>query len=160
MVVHHHQEKVYTHGRYNLESHMCYSGLLLSYTLQGRICHMNYARHVFDTIPEPTVFAWNVMMKGYSRMNSPKAGVLMYVEMLMKGFKTDRYTFPLLWKGFTRDVALEFGTELHAHVLKLGFESNVYVQNALIHMYCLCGKIDMARQIFDINTNRDDVAQS
>ncbi|KAM7254223.1 hypothetical protein ACFE04_031905 [Oxalis oulophora] len=119
--------------------------------------HMNYARHVFDTIPEPTVFAWNVMMKGYSRMNSPKAGVLMYVEMLMKGFKPDRYTFPLLLKGFTCHVALEFGTELHAHVLKLGFESNVYVQNALIHMYCLCGKIDMARQIFDMNTNRDDV---
>ncbi|KAM7254166.1 hypothetical protein ACFE04_031848 [Oxalis oulophora] len=118
---------------------------------------MNYARHVFDTIPEPTVFAWNVMMKGYFRMNSPKAGVLMYVEMLMKGFKPDRYTFPLLLKGFTRHVALEFGTELHAHVLKLGFESNVFVQNALIHMYCLCGKIDMARQIFDMNTNRDDV---
>ncbi|GAV75449.1 PPR domain-containing protein/PPR_2 domain-containing protein/DYW_deaminase domain-containing protein [Cephalotus follicularis] len=118
---------------------------------------MLYARKLFDTIPQLNPFIWNTMLKGYSRIYCPKNGVLMYVEMLERDFKPDHYTFPFLMKGFTRDVALECGRELHGHVVKFGFDSNVFVQNALIHMYCLSGRIDMAHEIFDVNYARDVV---
>lgn len=96
------------------------------------------------------------MIKGYSRIDSHKNGVLMYLDMLKSDVRPDNYTFPFLLKGFTRDIAVEFGKELHCHVLKFGFDSSVFVQNALISTYCLCGEVDMARGIFYMSFEDDD----
>lgn len=118
---------------------------------------MVYARRLFDEIPEPSIFVWNTMIKGYSRINRPEDGVLMYVEMLRRNVKPDEYTFPFVLRGFKRDNALAYGKELHSHVLKYGFDSNVFVQNALVNMYSLSGLIEMARGVFDMSCERDVV---
>ncbi|XP_065867233.1 putative pentatricopeptide repeat-containing protein At3g15930 [Euphorbia lathyris] len=118
---------------------------------------MEYARHLFDAITQPTMFHWNTMFKGYSRINCSKLGVSMYLEMLNRDFLPDCYTYPFLMKGFKRDIALECGKELHCHAIKYGLASNLYVQNALINMYALSGLIDMARGIFDMSCKTDVV---
>lgn len=118
---------------------------------------VSYAHHLFGTIPEPSIYIWNTLIKGYSRVNIPKYGILLYFEMLRKNVKPDHYTFPFLLKGFTHDVALECGKGIHGHVLKYGFDSNVHVQNALVNMYSLSGFIQMARKVFDMNFDRDVV---
>lgn len=97
------------------------------------------------------------MIKGYSRINCPRDGVSMYVAMLRRNFKPDHYTFPFLFKGFTRDIAMACGKELHGHVLKFGFDSNIFVQNTLVNMYSLSGLVDMARGVFDNSCERDVV---
>ncbi|KAH9666774.1 putative pentatricopeptide repeat-containing protein [Citrus sinensis] len=139
-------------------------GLLTNPTVQNKLVtfccsekgDMKYACKVFRKIPRPSVCLWNTMIKGYSRIDSHKNGVLIYLDMLKSDVRPDNYTFPFLLKGFTRDIAVEFGKELHCHVLKFGFDSSVFVQNALISTYCLCGEVDMARGIFDVSY-KDDV---
>ncbi|MBA0839869.1 hypothetical protein Goarm_005561 [Gossypium armourianum] len=117
---------------------------------------MDHALKLFDQIPEPkTVFLWNTMIKGYSRIHFPKHGISMYLNMLRQNVKPDNYTFPFLFKGFDRNVGFSCGKELHCHVVKFGFGSNVFVQNALIHMYSLCGQMEMARWVFDISCKTD-----
>ncbi|KAJ9190008.1 hypothetical protein P3X46_001245 [Hevea brasiliensis] len=118
---------------------------------------MDYARQLFDAIAEPTVFHWNTMFKGYSRIDCPKLGVSMYLQMLKRDVKPDCYTYPFLMKGFTRDIALQYGKGLHCHVVKYGLDSNVFVQNALINKYSLCGLIDTARGIFDMSSKNEVV---
>ncbi|PSS07526.1 Pentatricopeptide repeat-containing protein [Actinidia chinensis var. chinensis] len=118
---------------------------------------LSYARHVFDKIPEPNVFIWNTMIKGYNRINCPKNAVSVYKEMLEKNVRPDHYTFPFLLKGFTGDVALQCGKLIHAHVCKFEFDSNLFVQNALICMYSLCGQIDIARGVFNMSSKNDVV---
>lgn len=116
---------------------------------------MNYARQVFDIIPEPSVFIWNTMIKGYSRIHCPHCGISMYSTMQSMSVKPDCYTFPFLFKGFTGDIALVWGKGFHAHAFKYGLDSNVYVHNALVHMYSLCGQTDMARGVFDMISEKD-----
>ncbi|KAJ6932410.1 pentatricopeptide repeat-containing protein [Populus alba x Populus x berolinensis] len=130
---------------------------ILSFCCSCESGNMCYARQLFDTIPEPSVFSWNIMFKGYSRIACPKLGVSLYLEMLERNVKPDCYTYPFLFKGFTRSVALQFGRELHCHVVKYGLDSNVFAHNALINMYSLCGLIDMARGIFDMSCKSDVV---
>ncbi|KAK6915079.1 Pentatricopeptide repeat [Dillenia turbinata] len=119
---------------------------------------MEYARLMFDRISEPNMFMWNTMIKGYSRISRPELAVYMYVEMLEREAKPDDFTYPFLLKGFTRDIGRDVGEELHCHIVKFGFGSNEFVQNALIHMYSLCDKIDVARRVFDLSLKRDVVA--
>lgn len=118
---------------------------------------MEYARMVFDTMPEPNHFVWNNMIKGYSRVGCPNSAVSMYCEMLERGVMPDEYTYPFLLKRFTRDMAVKCGRELHDHIVKLGFSSNVFVQNALIHLYSLSGEVSVARGVFDRSSKGDVV---
>lgn len=97
------------------------------------------------------------MIRGHSNRCSPEAAVLVYVEMLARGFVPDDYTLPFLLKAFTRDAAVELGDELHAHALKFGLSSNAHVRNALIRMYSTSGEIDTARELFDRSSKRDAV---
>ncbi|KAF7134430.1 hypothetical protein RHSIM_Rhsim08G0211700 [Rhododendron simsii] len=119
---------------------------------------MNYARYVFDTIPEPNVYIWNTMIKGFTRINCPNYAVSFYKEMLEKNIKPDTYTFPFLLKGYTSDAGLQSGKLVHAHVCKFGFDSNLFVQRALVCMYSLCGQIDIARGVFDMSSKNDVVS--
>ncbi|MBA0867655.1 hypothetical protein Goshw_002514 [Gossypium schwendimanii] len=129
---------------------------VISFCCMNKFGDMDHALKLFDQIPEPkTVFLWNTMIKGYSRIHSPKHGISMYLNMLRQNVKPDNYTFPFLFKGFDRNVGFSCGKELHCHVVKFGFGSNVFVQNALIHMYSLCGQMEMARWVFDISCKTD-----
>ncbi|KAJ8774276.1 hypothetical protein K2173_009707 [Erythroxylum novogranatense] len=141
------------------------TGTIASPVVQNKIISLccsefgdvDYARRLFDTIRQPSIFCWNTMFKGYSRINCPGTGLSMYIEMLKRDVPPDCYTYPFLFKGFTKAVALEFGRKLHCHVVKYGFHGNVFVQNALINMYSSCGLIEMARVMFDMSCKSDVV---
>ncbi|XP_061340030.1 putative pentatricopeptide repeat-containing protein At3g15930 [Gastrolobium bilobum] len=109
-----------------------------------------YARQLFDTMSHPSVFIWNTMIKGYSRINCPGNGVSMYLQMLANDVKPDSFTFPFLLKGFTSDMALQYGKVLLSHAVKHGVGSNLFVQKAFIHMFSLCGLVDLAQKVFDM----------
>ncbi|KAM1493388.1 hypothetical protein FF1_025174 [Malus domestica] len=140
-----------------LTSHPIARNRIIVFCCTDEFGDVNYARQVFDAISEPGVFLWNTMIRGYSRIRCPQDGVSLYLAMQRMSIKPDCYTFPFLLKGFTREIALECGKELHAHVLKYGLDTNVFVQNALVHMYSVCGLIDMARGVFD-TIHKKDVA--
>ncbi|KAJ0700824.1 putative tetratricopeptide-like helical domain superfamily [Helianthus annuus] len=110
---------------------------------------VNYARQMFDIMPEPKVFIWNMIIKGYSRTNRTEYAVSMYVQMLRRDMKPDNYTFPFLLNGFTKRVGLEFGKGIHCHACKFGFGSNPAVETSLMQMYSLRGDMSDARMVFD-----------
>lgn len=122
---------------------------LIAFCCSDNLGDINYARDLFVTILEPIVFVWNVMIKGYSRINCPENAASLYVDMLRTDVKPDSYTFPFLLRGFNQDIPLEFGEGIHAHICKFGFDFNGYVQHSLTHMYCLYGQVDTARRVFD-----------
>lgn len=112
---------------------------------------MYYARKLFDEIPQPSVFLWNTMIKGYSRISCCENGVSLYKLMLVHSIKPDNFTFPFLLKGFTKDMPLRYGKVFLNHAVKHGFlDSNLFVQKAFVHLFSLCGLVDLARKIFDM----------
>lgn len=71
--------------------------------------------------------------------------------------EVDRFSFPPLLKAAARGFALREGVELHGLVCKLGFDSDPFVQTALLGMYASCGQIQDARLVFDKMSHRDIV---
>lgn len=70
----------------------------------------------------------------------------------------DNFTFPFVLKAAAFLSALSEGAQIHAHVLKLGFASDTYVVNSLIHFYASCGCQSLARQLFDRMLQRTRVS--
>ncbi|OAY76133.1 Pentatricopeptide repeat-containing protein, chloroplastic [Ananas comosus] len=81
-----------------------------------------------------------------------------YVESLQNGTVPDPFTFPPLLKSLSDSNALLEGETIHAHVVKMGFERDLYVRNNLIRLYAVCGDLVSAHNLFDQFPQRDVVS--
>ena len=81
-------------------------------------------------------------------MNSEKAFEFLH-EIEDTGIGASAFTFASLLSGAASIGAVGKGEQIHARVLKSGFESNQCICNALISMYARCGNIEAAFQVFN-----------
>ncbi|KAJ7536557.1 hypothetical protein O6H91_12G073800 [Diphasiastrum complanatum] len=58
-------------------------------------------------------------------------------------------TYACLLKECTRKKALADGKQVHALIVQIGLDSNIFLGNILVNMYAKCGSVLDARQVFD-----------
>ncbi|XP_038882528.1 pentatricopeptide repeat-containing protein At5g66520 [Benincasa hispida] len=117
-----------------------------------------YAQRVFNGITRPNTFMWNAIIRAYSNSKEPELAFLLYQQMLSSSVPHNSYTFPFLLKACRNLSAMGEALQIHGLVIKLGFGSDVFALNALLHVYALCGDIYYARQLFDNIPVRDVVS--
>ena len=110
---------------------------------------MDYACSIFRQMDEPGSFQFNTMMRGHVKDMNTEEALITYKEMAERGVKPDNFTYPTLLKACARLPAVEEGMQVHAHILKLGLENDVFVQNSLISMYGKCGEIGVCCAVFE-----------
>ncbi|KAG1346751.1 pentatricopeptide repeat-containing protein [Cocos nucifera] len=88
------------------------------------------AKRVFDEISEKNVACWNALMSGYINAGLPTALVLLR-DMLSSGIRPNEFTFS---SGLKQASALDL-QQLHALIIRMGYDSNEYVSSALIASY-------------------------
>ncbi|KAF8393283.1 hypothetical protein HHK36_021524 [Tetracentron sinense] len=113
---------------------------------------------VFGKMEERDVFSWNVMVGGYAKSGFFDEALNLYHRMLWVGIKPDVYTFPCVLRTCGGVPDLARGREVHVHVIRFGFESDIDVINALITMYAKCGDVRSARLLFDGMPKRDRIS--
>ncbi|KAF7810954.1 pentatricopeptide repeat-containing protein [Senna tora] len=75
--------------------------------------------------------------------------------------EVDNFIIPSVLKACCLISSILLGEEIHGFVVKSGFNSDVFVCNALIQMYSECGdSLKPARQLFDKMDKRDVVSWS
>ncbi|XP_021859326.2 pentatricopeptide repeat-containing protein At1g15510, chloroplastic [Spinacia oleracea] len=123
-----------------------------------RVGNLDDAWYVFGKMEERDLFSWNVLVGGYAKAGFFDEALVLYHKMLWVGVKPDEYTFPCILRTCGGMPDLARGREVHVHVIRYGFESNVDVINALITMYVKCGEIFSARLVFDRMLHRDRIS--
>ena len=122
---------------------------------------------VFDQVLTQTITTafihatptWNCLIRAYSRSPTPITAILIYNHFIKGRFVfPDKYTYPAMLKACWRMGSLSKGKEVHAHVTKTGLDSDVYVGNALLHLYGSTGQVTDARRLFDGMPHRDLVS--
>ncbi|KAG6721109.1 hypothetical protein I3842_03G096500 [Carya illinoinensis] len=116
------------------------------------------AHFVFDQIERPTLTIWNHMIRGLSLSDQPSEAICFYHRMYQQGQAGNHLTLIFVCKACARVPDIVQGQKVHVHAWKLGFESHVFVSNALIHMYAACGELGFARRAFDKMGERDLVS--
>ncbi|EOY04173.1 Mitochondrial editing factor 22 [Theobroma cacao] len=110
---------------------------------------ISYARKVFDEFPDPDVFLWNAIVRGYSKCNMFANAIEMYSRMQVLWVSPDGYTLPHVLKACGGLPGFEMGRRVHGQIFRLGFEKDVFVQNGIVAFYAKCGKIESAKVVFD-----------
>ncbi|KAK1563589.1 hypothetical protein Q3G72_029645 [Acer saccharum] len=135
------------------------SRLISSFALLGSEDGLIHSQNLFAQIDNPNVFIWNTMIRGYSRSNSPHEALLLYMSMLSKGIVSpNNFTYPFVLNSCARLSSLKPGYQVHCHVIQFGFEFDLYIRNALIHLYSVFGHINDARKVFERSFVRDIVS--
>ncbi|KAJ0785197.1 putative tetratricopeptide-like helical domain superfamily, DYW domain-containing protein [Helianthus annuus] len=147
-----------------LHAHLCVKGFgydtILGTKLVDLYCSCNYlsnAHQLFDKIPKRNVFLWNVLIRGYAWNGPYNNAVSLYYNMIDHGVVPDNFTFPFVLKACSNLSAIDVGRDVHEHVVRTGWETDVFVGAALIDMYAKCGDVGSARQVFDKIVERDVV---
>lgn len=122
---------------------------ILKFSTDSPFIPVDYSDKIFNHIENPNAFIWNTMMRGYLQRNHPHKAVFLYKLMLENNAYPDNYTYPILVQAISARLSALEGKGVHNHVIRMGFNSDVYVQNTLINMYAVCGIITDARKLFD-----------
>ncbi|CBI39100.3 unnamed protein product, partial [Vitis vinifera] len=116
----------------------------------GFLSLIDYASRIFSQIQNPNLFIFNAMIRGHSGSKNPDQAFHFYVQSQRQGLLPDNLTFPFLVKSCTKLHCISMGSQAHGHIIKHGFEKDVYVQNSLVHMgFNKCGDVESARKLFD-----------
>ncbi|PKU63162.1 pentatricopeptide repeat-containing protein At5g50990 [Dendrobium catenatum] len=106
---------------------------------------------VFKKMPVRDKISWNSMITAAVRSSRPKEALSLYKRMIVAGVEPDCFSFSTVLSACARAGALCHGERIHRLMTEkeAGFESNPFLCSALIDMYSKCGRVDLARSIFD-----------
>ncbi|KAL2935381.1 hypothetical protein RDABS01_018499 [Bienertia sinuspersici] len=110
----------------------------------GEIC---YARKMFDEFPQPNISMCNAIVEGYCKSNMWGDLIELYARMQHAGVSSDCDILSRVLKACSWLQLLEMGGAIHGHILRLGYECDVFVQSGLVSLYAECGSIDDAKRI-------------
>eukprot|EP01018_Ginkgo_biloba_P004770 Gb_15968 [translate_table: standard] len=129
--------------------------LVILYSKCGKLAD---ARHAFDKMPERNVVSWTMMIAGYAQSGHGEKALSLFYQMQQAGMKPNHFTFPSVLRACASLKGLKQGKQVHAHILKSGFRSDMVLGNSLIDLYVKCGTILCAHKVFDEMLERNVVS--
>ncbi|KAI3819536.1 hypothetical protein L1987_13377 [Smallanthus sonchifolius] len=119
---------------------------------------LQIAHKLFDEIPQRDTVSWNSIITGYVNYGVIESTWAVLKRMKHYGFCFDGYTFGSILKAVASNDCLFAGQQVHACIVKTGYEQNVYSGSALLDMYAKCGRVVDAHKCFDCMPVRNSVS--
>ncbi|KAL9229608.1 hypothetical protein vseg_005058 [Gypsophila vaccaria] len=104
---------------------------------------------LFDVMPERNAVSWNVLMTGYLNGRNPGCVLKLFREMVNKEVLGNDTSMTTVLAACARSARLKEGASVNAYLVRRLWKLNLIMSTALIDMYNKCGKVEVARSIFD-----------
>ncbi|KAL5230536.1 hypothetical protein ABZP36_029312 [Zizania latifolia] len=121
------------------------NGILDMYTRCGKVEH---AMRLFGVMLVRDIVAWNSMMVGCLRSGQAEEALGLFTSMVSCGVDADGFSYAIFVDACGELALLKQGMQVHAKVIRGGFESDVVVRNSLVDMYAKCGCVNSAELVF------------
>ncbi|KAJ7524280.1 hypothetical protein O6H91_18G084900 [Diphasiastrum complanatum] len=115
---------------------------------------------VFNCMHSKDCISWNVMSKGYINCDHAHKALRFFEQMQREKAEPDRVTFVSVIQACAARRSLDDGRQIHAEVIRRGYEGDIIVGNSLIGMYDHCGSIVDACRNFNNMPTRDVISWS
>lgn len=107
------------------------------------------ARELFDEMPHMNIITWSTMISAYVRNGMNNEALELFVTMQEDGVEPNVNVMTSLLGACACLGALEQGEWIHAYIERKGIELNPILTTALIDMYCKCGRVNKACEVFE-----------
>ncbi|GFP84137.1 pentatricopeptide repeat-containing protein at1g77170 [Phtheirospermum japonicum] len=102
----------------------------------------------------PVSFHYNNISRIYTRLDSPREALNVYVAMRRAAVPPDNFTFPIVLKAATQVSDRVLAEQVHGASIKCGLENDMYCESGLISSYSKVGKFESAQKVFDNSAER------
>ncbi|KAF0891102.1 hypothetical protein E2562_005180 [Oryza meyeriana var. granulata] len=104
------------------------------------------------------VVSWTELASGLLHCGEPAKSLRAVSDMILDGIRPNSYTIATAANACANLASLNEGRRIHGYVIKLGEDSNVSVNNALIGMYANCRSVTCAYKVFQSMQRRSVVS--
>ncbi|CAM8958875.1 unnamed protein product [Rhodiola kirilowii] len=118
---------------------------------------LDEARRLFDEMEFKNVVTWNSMISGYVRNGEFEVALELFGEMMEGNGKIRpcEFTMVSLLNACAQLGALRQGEWIYGYMRRNRMKMNVLVRTAIINMYCKCGCIENAIDVFNEADNSE-----
>ncbi|KAI4381373.1 hypothetical protein MLD38_007448 [Melastoma candidum] len=113
------------------------------------------ARLIFDKVFEKDVGVWGAMISGYVHNGCFKEGLHMFRLMQLEGIVPDEAMLVSTLCACSNLGELDVGIWIHRYVENRRLPISARLGTGLIDMYAKCGRLDLAKKLFEEVPNRD-----
>lgn len=106
------------------------------------------ARLIFDGLLVKTAVSWTTIITGYVKSGRSDVALKLFEQMRETSIIPDRYVFSSVLSACSMLEFIGGAKQIHAHVLRRG-EMDVSVANVLIDCYGKCGRVQLAKGLFN-----------
>ncbi|XP_040937662.1 pentatricopeptide repeat-containing protein At1g11290, chloroplastic [Gossypium hirsutum] len=110
------------------------------------------SERVFDKMPQRSIVSWSAMIGACLQCGFHEQGLLLFTRMLDQGIKPNRASILNATACVRRENAAH---HMHRVIMDNVLDNDHSVQNATMLMFARCGRIDLARSLFDGFTYKD-----
>ncbi|KAM7479931.1 hypothetical protein LguiA_028144 [Lonicera macranthoides] len=130
-----------------------WTSLVRGYAMCGEIVK---ARELFIMMPYRNDVSWAVMIAGYVSKEMYNDALKCFHDMLADdNIRPNEAVLVSVLSACSHLGALDQGKWIHIYIDKSGAAQSSNISTALIDMYAKCGRIDCAKQVFDVTHKRD-----
>ncbi|KAM0869943.1 hypothetical protein ACQ4PT_040353 [Festuca glaucescens] len=131
-----------------------YNVMIAGFLHQGKVTE---AYKLFNESPAHDSVTWSCLITGLARNGLASDALKLYKRMLLSNIGPSESVVSSLMSCFSHHSMMVHGQLFHATAIKLGLELCLLIQNSLISLYCKCGEMITAQNIFDQMVKRDVV---
>ncbi|KAK2642258.1 hypothetical protein Ddye_024021 [Dipteronia dyeriana] len=139
-----------------MKNTVSWTAMLSGYARSGR---KNEAMEMFKSAPVRNLFAWTALISGFVQRGNGIDAFYMFIEMRREGVDiVDPFVLSSIVGACANLAVLELGKQIHSLVIALGYESCLFISNALVDMYAKCSDIMAAKDLFGTMKRKDVVS--
>nr|XP_048333783.1 pentatricopeptide repeat-containing protein At4g14050, mitochondrial-like [Ziziphus jujuba var. spinosa] len=143
-------------GSISSKNSLSWTAMISGYARSGR---KSDAVELFQRAPVRNLYSWTALISGLVQGGYGSDAFYLFIEMLREGIDiVDPLVLSSIVGACANLAVLELGRQVHGQVIALGYESCLYISNALVDMYAKCSDILSAKYIFGGMQRRDVVS--
>ncbi|KAG4122461.1 hypothetical protein ERO13_D11G268600v2 [Gossypium hirsutum] len=127
-------------------------------SLYARCGQRHDAYTAFKKIDKKDNISWNALISGLAQSGFCEEALQVFSQMNTAGVVTNLYTFISSVSAAANTANLKQGKQIHARIIKKGYDLETEVSNALITLYAKCGSIDDAEKEFSEMPEKNEIS--
>lgn len=117
-------------------------------SLYARCGEVQDAYLAFDKNENKDNISWNALISGFSQSRHWEEALYTFSEMNLAGVESNMFTYGSVVSAAANTTNLKQGKQIHAKIIKTGYNAEIEASNVLITLYAKTGSLNDARREF------------